>query len=81
MRASKQQSCPFFGLPHFRAFRFHRGSRLGEEDKTQLNQDASVNTFIETGNPDSREHMDIGSISVKHDIHTKSSMQPFDRIL
>ncbi|KAI4263967.1 MAG: hypothetical protein L6R42_000910 [Xanthoria sp. 1 TBL-2021] len=81
MKASKQQSFSIFGFPHFRAFRFHGGASLSEEDNAQLNRDASVNTFIETGNPDSRDHLDIGSISVKHDIHTNSSMQPFDRIL
>lgn len=82
MRAPKQQLFSFFGFPQFRGFRFFRGgASLREDDNAQLNRDASVNTFIETGNTDSRDHLDIGSISVKHDIHTNSSIQPFDRIL
>ena len=81
MRVPKQRLFSVFDFLHFRSFRLHRGTRISEEDNAQLNQDASVNTFIETGNPDSMDHMDIGSISVKHDIHTNSSMQPFDRIV
>lgn len=81
MKASNQHSFSLFGFPQLRAFRLSGEAIHGEEDNAQLNRDISVHTFIGTGNLDARDHMDIGSISVKHDIHTDSSMQPFDRIV
>lgn len=72
-KASHHQSFSFSGFPQFRAFRFRGEAIHGEEDNAQLNRDVSVNTFIGTGNLDARDHMDIGSVSVKHDIHTDSS--------
>ena len=67
-------------FPFLRVWQSH-GSNIGDEDNAHLKQDTSVNTFIESGNIESRDDMTLGGIAVRHEIHTDNGMQPFDHIV